>query len=302
MVRIARARAHAGLGLVNAIGSGGYGAAIALDLWLWVEAWLCNSSRGYTVTRGRRVEIDPVILDSVSEVVASFSGHELEGLCAGGWSEIPLEAGLKGSSALVNALVRAALSLLGAERPGLLGLARLGVEAARLAGLTVTGALDDHLVVSGCGIYATDNRAQRLVRSWSGPSWVVVVAVPGRRSIKRIDVARFEHYRALYEAAWRLLERGEHGYAALVNGVATMLATGNDPGVLAELAGSGALAAGVSGKGPAVYAATSSIEEAQRLKPVLEKRVGGEVLVAKTITCTERSKEARNAGARKRSP
>ena len=298
----AKAWAHAGLGLVNAIGTGGYGAAVALDLWLWIEAWPCNGSRGYTVTRGRRVEIDPVILDSVSEVVEGFTGRGLGGLCARGWSEIPLEAGLKGSSALINALIGAALSLLGAGSPGLLGLARLGVKAARLAGLTVTGALDDHLAVSGCGTYATDNREQRLLRSWSGPSWVVAVAVPGRRSIKRIDVAGFERYRALYEAAWRLLERGEHGYAALVNGVATMLATGGDPGVLAELVSNGALAAGVSGKGPAVYAATGSEEEAQRLKTVLEKRIGGEVLVAKTITCAERSEETRNVGARKRSP
>ena len=280
------ARAHAGLGIVNAIGSGGLGAATALDLWLRLEAWRCRSSEGYIVTRGERVEVTRDILDSVTIAVTEYTGRGLPGLCVQGWSEIPLEAGLKGSSALINALILAALKLLGASDTGLETLARLGVKAARLAGLTVTGALDDHLVVSGCGTYLTNNPVQRVLAHLDAPSRFVAIIVPGRRSIRSIEPEQFRAYAPLYLAAWRLLETGEWGLAALVNGVATSLATNLSPRVLLDLVGMGAETAGVSGKGPAIYAATKSREMAEKIAAIMQRKLGGEALVTHTIPCT----------------
>lgn len=280
------AEAHAGLGIVNAIGSGGFGAATALDLWLRLEAWRCSSSRGYVVTRGERVEVARDILDSVTIVVSEYAGRGLPGLCTRGWSEIPLEAGLKGSSALINALILAALELTGTSDPGPETLARLGVRAARLAGLTVTGALDDHLVVSGCGTYLTDNPGQRVLGHLDGPERFVAIIVPGRRSIRSIEPEQFRAYAPLYLAAWRLLEKGEWGPAALVNGVATSLATNTSPRTLVDLVGMGAETAGVSGKGPAIYAATETREKAEKIAAIMQRKHGGEALVARTIPCT----------------
>jgi len=281
----ASAQAHAGLGIVNAIGSGGLGAATALDLWLCLEAWRCSSSRGYIVTRGERVEVARDILDSVASIVSEYTGHGLPGLCAQGWSEIPLEAGLKGSSALINALVQAALELVGSSDPGLETLARLGVRAARLAGLTVTGALDDHLVVSGCGTYLTDNPRQRVLAHLDGPERFVAIIVPGRRSIRSIEPGEFRAYAPLYLAAWKLLEKGEWGLAALVNGVATSLATNTSPRTLLDLVGMGAETAGVSGKGPAIYAITENREAAEKIAVAMREKMGAEALVTRTIPC-----------------
>ncbi len=267
-------RAHGALGFVNAIGSGGYGAAAALDLELWVRAWPCSKPRGYTLTRGTRVEVSQEILEAVATVAGDYAGKSLQGLCARGSSEIPLEAGLKGSSALLNALVEAALRLLGAEKPGPLELARLGVKAARLAGLTVTGALDDHLAVSGCGGYATNNNEQRLVHHNPTLEAAVVIAVPGRRSIKTIDPQAYKDYIPLYKAAWRLVLADDWMTAATVNGTATTLATGGNPKQLLALVAKGlATAVGVSGKGPAVYAIPRSTNEKtlEELKKELSK-------------------------------
>jgi shikimate kinase len=283
----ATGRAHGALGFVNAIGSRGYGAAAALDLEFWVEAWPCSEPRAYTLTRGTRVEVDQGILEAVASVAGEYAGKSLQGLCAKGASEIPLEAGLKGSSALINALVEAALRLLGAEKPSLLELARLGVKAARLAGLTVTGALDDHLAVSGCGGYATDNNKQRLVHHNPALEATVVIAVPGRRSIKTIDPQVFREYAPLYKAAWKLVLADDWAAAATVNGAATTLATGGDPKPLLSLTAKGlAAAVGVSGKGPATYAipATNNETTLEELKKELSKITGDPNPVTAKIT------------------
>ncbi|BEP17813.1 shikimate kinase [Pyrofollis japonicus] len=279
----ARGRAHGAIGVVNAIGTGGLGAATAIDLWLSVEAWKCSKPRGYTITRSTRVEVDKAILEAVADTLSKHVGKGIGSLCIRGISDIPLEAGLKGSSALINAALEAGLRLLGYQS-SLLELAKLGVEVARAAGLTITGALDDHLAVSGCGTYATNNASQQLLRHIDGPEGLVVIAVPGRRSIKSIDREAFEIYQPLYLAAWRLLEDGDWGKTVLVNGVATALATGTSAEPLFELIRSEAETAGISGKGPAVYAFKSTgpigslVEKARKLFP--------KVVVTKTISCS----------------
>ncbi|HID41848.1 MAG TPA: hypothetical protein EYP33_06820 [Pyrodictium sp.] len=78
----------------------------------------------------------------------------------------------------MNALLEAALALLGAEKPPPEA-GETRVKAARLAGLSVTGALDDHLAVSGCGDYAADNNEQKLVHHNPTLKATVVIAVPG---------------------------------------------------------------------------------------------------------------------------
>ncbi|ALL00998.1 putative shikimate kinase II [Pyrodictium delaneyi] len=285
MKKRGRGKAHGALGIVNAIGSGGYGAAAALDLSVEVEVWLCSSSHGYTVTRGQHVDIDPAILDAVAETASNVLGRHVAPICARGFSEVPLEAGLKGSSALINALLEAVLGLYGVSL-GVEELARLGVDAARRAGLTVTGALDDHLAVSGCGAYATDNTRQAIVTREPSLSGYAVIAVPGRRSIRGIDLETFRLYQELYIAAWKLVLAGDWYAAATVNGVATMMATGSEPSkLLALLTMEGVDAVGVSGKGPAVYAITSSRDVVPRVKDMLEKAMGAPTLVSRITPC-----------------
>lgn len=282
-----KGRAHGALGIVNAIGSGGYGAAAALDLGVEVEVWRCSRPAGYTVARGQRVDIDPVILDAVAETAGSFLGRSIGSICAAGSSEVPLEAGLKGSSALVNALLEAVLGLHGVSL-GVEELARLGVEAARRARLTITGALDDHLAVSGCGAYATDNKRQAIMAREPSLGGYAVIAVPGRRSIRGVDPEAFRRYERLYAAAWRLVLAGDWHAAATVNGIATAMATDDEPQrLLALLAEDGVEAVGVSGKGPAVYAITSSTDTVPRIRAALEKAVGAPTLVSKLLPCTQ---------------
>jgi len=281
--------AHAALGVVNAIASGGVGAAAALGLWLRVCVRRAPGYRGRSYTRGTVLEVEPGILGAVDGAVAAWLGApRLGGLEATVWSSIPLEAGLKGSSALVNALVEAVLRLRGHRPPGLMELARLGVEAARAAGLTVTGALDDHLAVSGCGLYVTDNRRQSLLRHEPAPGgWrYAAAASAGRLPIARVGRAAYAGLRWVEESALRLLSLGDYGGAALVNGLVVARAAGAPPELLVELAElPGVVAAGVSGKGPAVYAVAVDEASASRAAGVLAAGLGAEPLVAPLLPC-----------------
>ncbi len=284
----AEGEAHGALGVVNAIGTGGFGAAVALSLPLRVRVRRCKGYLGSSRVPGGVVNVNPVILRAVDEAAAEWLGSRpLGGLCAEAWTGIPYEAGLKGSSALVNALLEAVLRLRGVEPPGLPGLARLGVTAARKAGLTVTGALDDHAAVSGCGGYATDNRRQEILCTWKGWEGYAGIAVPGRRSIRTVSREAFTRLGRAYESAWRLLENGDWWGAAVLNGAATAAATGGGADTVLQALGlPGVVAAGVSGKGPAVYAVASTRREAEEAARWLAERTGASMfLVAELLPC-----------------
>ncbi len=295
MVKAASGRAHGAVGVLNAIGSG-YGAAVAVGLWVEARLWRCRESMVESVTRGVRLVVEPRIVEAVASVAAEEAGAGLEGLCGTVASEVPLEAGLKGSSALVNAMLEAALRLLGVDPEGLgvEGLARLGVEAAWRAGLTVTGALDDHLSTLGCGLYLTRNPDTLLLHDplEALGGHVAVAAVPGRRSIRSVSPQSFQRLRGVFLQAYRLLSRlPEAGVealtaASLVNAAAVLEATGG--GSLEPLAAAleaGAVFAGVSGKGPAYYAVAPP-ERVETVKKALrEKLPGAELVEARLLAC-----------------
>jgi shikimate kinase len=119
-------------------------------------------------------------------------------------SEVPMAAGLKSSSAAANATVLAALDALGvADEVSREEACRLGVRAAREAGVTVTGAFDDASASMLGGVTVTDNGfafcaaldfpadpmldalpdARGVSLSGTGPSFV---AVGGRDALERI--------------------------------------------------------------------------------------------------------------------
>lgn len=284
----ARWLAHGALGFVNAIGSGGLGAAAALGLRVEARLRDCGGLEVESRTRGQVLEVEEGILEAVASVASERLGARIEGFCGTVESEVPLEAGLKGSSALVNALLGAALRLHGVE-PGLLELARLGVEAARRAGLTVTGALDDHLSTLGCGLYATDNARQLLAVHYSLEGYAAIAAA-GRRSIRSISRESYEPYRGLFARAWLLAAQGRPWEAALLNGLAMSMVYGEAwfPRAASRLLERGDVyTAGVSGKSPSIYAVAASREAAAEALGLMEEQVPGEpvLLVAPLLGC-----------------
>ncbi len=237
--------------IVNAIATG-KGAAFGLAL------------RATAVAEDRRKEagvlirlpagLDPALAEGCARRVLRRSRRKA-GLEVTVDSEIPVSRGLKSSSAVANAVVLACARSLGVDLEPL-QIINLGVDAALEAKVTITGAFDDACASFFGGIVLTDNTARRIVKADRfPPGLMAVVTVPKRLITKPSLVDKdFSPVRPKAEEAYRLALRGDYFHALEVNSAAyaSVLEIDEAPAVRARAAG--AMAAGISGAGPAIVA------------------------------------------------
>ncbi|EMA64940.1 shikimate kinase [Halorubrum kocurii] len=180
-------------------------------------------------------------------------------------SDVPLAAGLKSSSAAANAAVLATCDALGltvgdetgGSDPSVdvtrLDACRLGVRAAREAGVTVTGAFDDATASMLGGVTVTDNGADEL-RSRETVDWNVLVWTPPERAYSAdADVVRCEAVAPMADLVADLALGGRYAEAMTVNGLAFSAALGFDADPALE-AMPHATGVSLSGTGPSVVA------------------------------------------------
>jgi shikimate kinase len=214
-----RAVAPAAGTVLNALATG-VGSAFALDF--DVEAAVSLEPERGDVS-GEVVDHPDADTDLVERCVALAT--ERYGDAEGGHvrteGEIPLAAGLKSSSAAANATVLATLDALGvADDVARVEAARLGVQAARDAGVTVTGAFDDATASMLGGLTLTDNREDELMFR-DEVEWHAAVWTPPERAYSAdADVARCERVAGLAEHVADLAAAGDYGTAMTVNGLA----------------------------------------------------------------------------------
>ena len=191
-------------------------------------------------------------------------------------SQIPPSRGLKSSSSVCNAIISAVLQEHGAEMDTI-EMIRLGVECAREAKVTVTGSFDD---ACGChlgGLVFTDNRKDMLLSRTEVPSYDAVLMIPKETIEKKtISVAK---YAAKRDEMQRIIETAkEDPLAALTaNGRVVADVIGMDNSLAERALELGALAAGVTGTGPAV----AVIAERGRGKSIARK-LGGRYILSET--------------------
>ncbi len=175
-------------------------------------------------------------------------------------SEIPVARGLKSSSAVASATVRAVAEALGA-RTSLEEVARLSARAGRASGVSATGAFDDALAGLRPGFVLTDNRTGSLLRTESpGADWEAAILVPPARHRPSPEWARaFAAEAARGTAAVEAARSGRWWEALARNTEIVERVMGYSyENLRAELLRVGALAAGVSGLGPALAAIAPS--------------------------------------------
>jgi len=173
-------------------------------------------------------------------------------------SDVPMAAGLKSSSAAANATVLATLSALGVsvgddDEIDRETACRIGVGAARDAGVTVTGAFDDASASMLGGVTVTDNTADDLLARET-VEWDVLVWTPPVRAFSAdADVERCEQVAPMADLVADLALDGRYGDAMTVNGLAFAAALGfpTDPAVEAMAHADGV---SLSGTGPSVVA------------------------------------------------
>ncbi|MFD1567954.1 shikimate kinase [Halolamina litorea] len=182
-------------------------------------------------------------------------------------SEVPTAAGLKSSSAAANATVLAT-----ADALGLAGIVdheeacRIAVDAAREAGVTVTGAFDDASASMLGGLTVTDNTADELLAR-EEVDWAALVWTPPERAYSAdADADRCELVAPMARLVETLALDGEYGRAMTVNGLAFSAALGfsADPAVEAMPHVEGV---SLSGTGPSVVA----VGEPEGLEAVEER-------------------------------
>jgi shikimate kinase len=221
-------------------------------------------------------------------------------------SGIPIAAGLKSSSVAANAVVLATAGAL-AEKHGEvrelrlskkdrrqelvingnvvepLTLVNIGVDSALQAKVTVTGAFDDATASFLGGYTVTDNKERKVLRSGDMESLNVVILLPDKKIYtSKADLSRIDMVKNSVNIAWMRALEGDIYTAINLNGILHALAFNQNPEIPLAALKAGAVAAGLTGKGPAVIALVRG--DAAKVKKVKAawKRFDGRIMETQT--------------------
>ncbi len=191
----------------------------------------------------------------VASVFDRFGLEEPEGWTLRINSNIPISRGLKSSSSACNAIISAVLDAL-CEKLETMDMIRLGVACAKKAKVTVTGSFDD---ACGChlgGLVMTDNRSDTLIFDRDFDTKDVVIFVPEVKIRK--TALPLDKIAAVRDKVAKIVETAKTDpMAALTeNGRVYAKAIGVDNSMADKAMDNGALAAGMTGSGPAIVALT----------------------------------------------
>jgi shikimate kinase len=168
-------------------------------------------------------------------------------------SEIPIASGLKSSSAAANATVLGLVEALGIEIEPL-EIVKLGVLAARRAGVTITGAFDDACASFFGGLVLTDNERDVLLKRVELNADVMVYVPREKAYSSKANVARARLLAPWVDMAFQLASEGAYEKAMILNGLLYCSAFGFSPEPVISALAAGARAATLSGTGPAYIA------------------------------------------------
>jgi len=276
----AEAVSHGAATIINAIATG-KGAAVGVDLWTKVRVQITDEPG---IIQGKIVSDSsekPVLIEkTVGRVLRHFNLEGRFGAKVETWSNIPIARGLKSSSAAGNAVALATVAALNKNLDDLT-IVNLGVDGAMDAKVTITGAFDDACASYFGGVVVTDNLKRRVVKRFElAEDLAVLFYVPAKKSYTASsDVGRMKEVASLVRIAYKEALKGNYWAALTLNGLIYSSALGYNPSIAVDALMAGALAAGLSGTGPAVTAIVS--EEKKDFVREALKAYEGEVLEAR---------------------
>jgi len=251
----AEAISHGAATIINAIATG-RGAAVGVDLWTKARVKLTDKPGIIEGTIMSDPTEDPVLIEKT--VLRVFKYFNLEGKFGARvetWSNIPIARGLKSSSAAGNAIALATVAALD-ENLDDVTIVKLGVDGAVDARVTITGAFDDACASYFGGVVVTDNVKRRIVKRFEvAENLIVLFYVPAKKTYTiNSDVGKMKRVASLVEIAYKEAVKGNYWSALTLNGLIYSSALGYNPSIAVDALMAGALAAGLSGTGPAVTA------------------------------------------------
>jgi shikimate kinase len=261
---------------VNAIATG-RGAAFGIDLRVRAEVRLKPGSKKI-VGRVTGVRESPKLIENCVRKTLQHLHAENFGASVISTSGIPIAVGLSSSSAAANAAVLATFAALG-KRPDPRVVLDLGIDAAFEAGVTLTGAFDDAAAsLHGCGVI-TDNSRRKIIRRFEVDSSlkVVVYIPPFKLYTAKLRRARLDGIKEGVAEAHQMAVRGDIWGALTFNGLLYSSALKHDIRPTLEALSAGALAAGITGTGPATIA-VADVDAAVSIAKIWRKRRGRVIL------------------------
>ena len=284
MAVLGSGNSNGGCSLLHAAGIG-YGASLALDLPVRVRLLDKESKRTLDDPDG--------LLEQVLNAWKN-AGHPVpEGELH--WSvksEIPPRQGLKSSSAISVAAIKALCDATGLELENA-DIVDIAAAAQLSAGVSITGSYDDSWAALEGGwklvdANAEDARSGLLLES-EGPSaddWTVILVCRGDRD-KRPELEDFTSHQQAFAQALNALQEGKELVALTWNGRGVVGAL-NDPigrRLTNDAFVNGGRAAGISGSGPAIviFASAVSRPTIDRIKKWYSKYDSMEVIETKVI-------------------
>ena len=274
---VGRAAAPAAGTVLNALANG-YGSAFAIDAYTEATVEL-DGTGSVTGEIAEDPDADTRLIERcVGSVIERFG--DSEGGHVRTESEVPMASGLKSSSAAANAAVLASLDALGVDIDRE-DACRIGVEAARDVGVTITGAFDDASASMLGGVTVTDNTRDELLRR-DEPAWDVLVYTPNEQGFSAdADVSRCERIAPMADIVYELALDGEYKNAMCVNGFAFCAALNRSSEPLLEALPDSA--ASLSGTGPS-YTAVGDRDTLESIADIWRQREGNTWLTTTQLT------------------
>lgn len=270
----AGATVHGAVSLVNAIANK-KGATLGISL--TVEA-IVETSPGKGITiQSKNKTLSSRLINKTIEKIVSKKDLEQNRIAINLESEIPTGYGLKSSSAISSAVALACAKIF---KPNMTDQQILlaGVDASIESKVSITGAYDDACSCYYGGFNVTDNAKKRRIQSQKIPNnLVAVIFIPKNR--KRGNVKNLKTLSPVFENAWKLAKNSNYWEAMIINGLATSTILNSDPKIITDLLEKGAIAASVSGNGPAIAAIVKKGNESE-IKKVFSN-LEGSIIISK---------------------
>lgn len=265
-----RATLHGAISIVNALATCS-GSALGISLRVTAEADL-RAGEGIRSQTANGKLIRNIVYNTIPrEVLAENSVYISVD------SEIPIGFGLKSSSAVSDAVALACSKLVNEEIEDHVVLDR-AVLASLDARVTLTGAYDDSSACYFGGFVVTNNRTHEIIHHQKAPdNLFAIIFLP--KVTRRGNISKISTMSGLFGEAFKLATAGEYWKAMNLNGMllSTSLSAEYEPVIKAIK--KGALAASISGNGPAI-AAVSHEESIEDIKEAFAN-LNGSVILSK---------------------
>jgi shikimate kinase len=269
-----KAVVHGAVSLVNAIANK-RGATLGISL--AVEAIMETSPGKGIIIQSKNKTISSRLINKTIEKILTKKELEQNKITLSLESEIPTGYGLKSSSAISSAVALACAKIFKqklTDQQILLA----GVDASIESKVSITGAYDDACSCYFGGFNVTDNAKKKLIHTEKIPSnLMAIIFIPKNR--KRGNVKNLKTLSSVFDNAWKLAKNSNYWEAMIINGLATSAILNSDPTIITNLLEKGAIAASISGNGPAIAAIVKK-ENEQNVKKVFSA-LDGNIIVSK---------------------